>query len=101
MIPIVVSMLKKSTSHKAVLSCGTGIGVAVGANKFKGVRACLATSEQIAEWATVYDNCNTLCLVGWDINQTKTNRVLDAWLNAKYDGSKKRLKMLKTFDTWR
>jgi ribose 5-phosphate isomerase B len=101
LIPKVVSKVKKSKVNKAILVCGTGIGVQVGANKFKGIRACLAVDEKIAEWAVVYDNCNIVCLAGWKSNQKQVNKILDAWFNAKYDGSKKRLKMLQTFETWR
>lgn len=100
MIPKVVKNVRKNKSNKAILSCGTGIGVDVGANKFSGIRACLATSTKIAEWSRIYDDCNVLCLVGWNRNKKEVNRILKAWFNAKYDGSKQRLKMFKAFNKW-
>lgn len=100
MIPPVVKKVLEQENNKAILVCGTGIGVEVGANKFSGIRACLATNEKIAEWAAVYDKCNVLCLVGWEIEQEKVNKMLDAWLHAKYDGSENRLKMFEVFDNW-
>ncbi len=100
MIPKVVKNVRKSKSNKAILSCGTGVGVEVGANKFSGVRACLATSPRIAEWSRVYDDCNVLCLVGWNSNKKEVNRILKTWFDAKYDGDKQRLKMFKTFNKW-
>ncbi len=99
-IPKVVTKIKENNTNRGILACGTGIGVEVGSNKFSGIRACLATIEKIAEWAAVYDNCNVLCLAGWDIDQEKTNKILKAWFNAKYDGNQDRLKMIETFDTW-
>ena len=61
LIPSVVEKVLAEADAGAILSCGTGIGIEVGANKFSGIRACLATSGQIAQWARVYDKCNVLC----------------------------------------
>lgn len=100
MIPPVVDEVLKKKENQAILSCGTGIGIEVGANKFSGIRACLAYAPKIAAWARQYDNCNVLCLVGWKSNKTSLNKILDAWFATKYDGNKKRLKMFKKFNEW-
>lgn len=101
LIPKVTSKILKSSGNKGILVCGTGVGVAIGANKIKGVRANLATDKKVAEWSVVYDNCNVLCLSGWITNLKKINEIVDSFLKAKYDGSEKRLHMMKVFDTWR
>ncbi|KKP86192.1 MAG: Ribose-5-phosphate isomerase B [Candidatus Roizmanbacteria bacterium GW2011_GWA2_35_8] len=101
LIPKVTKKILESQDNKGVLICGTGIGVAVGANKIKGIRANLATDKIIAEWSVVYDNCNVLCLTGWKPNKKVIEEILCSFLNAKYDGSEKRLQMMKAFDTWR
>src|SRR5258708_1010630 len=100
MIPKVVSQVKEKEENKGILSCGSGVGVEVGANKFSGIRACLATNEKIAKWSRIYDNCNVLCLVGWESNKETVGKILTAWLKTEYDGSEKRLKMMDVFDTW-
>ena len=101
MIPPVIHGVLQSKSNMAIFSCGTGIGVEVGANKFSGIRACLATDKKIAEWSRVYDNCNVLCLVGWNCARKKVHAILKSWFKAKYDGDKGRLKMFKAFNKWR
>ena len=101
LIPKVTRKILESQRNKGVLICGTGVGVVIGANKIKGIRANLATEKTIAEWSVVYDNCNVLCLVGWKPNIKKIEEILCSFLNAKYDGSEKRLQMMKAFDTWR
>jgi ribose 5-phosphate isomerase B len=101
LIPKAASHIIKSPENRAILVCGTGVGVAVGANKIKGIRASLATDKTIAEWSVVYDNCNVLCLSGWKADITLIENIVDAYLKAKYDGSEKRLKMMEAFDTWR
>jgi len=100
LIPRVVSKVLSGKGNQGILSCGTGVGVAVGANKFKGIRACLATNRKVAEWSRVYDDCNVLCLAGWDCTKENIEDILGAWLKAEYDGDKGRLEMFKAFDAF-
>ncbi len=100
MIPKVTSKVLQNEENKGVLTCGTGIGVEVGANKFSGIRACLATNEKIASWAVEKDKCNVLCLTAWDIDSERLDKILSAWFDARYDGSEKRLKMFEEFNKW-
>lgn len=100
LIPKVTSEIIKENNNIGILSCGTGVGVEVGANKLKGIRACLANDEKVAEYARVYDDCNLLCLVGWESNEEKIKRILEAWFRSNYDGNVDRLKMFDAFDVW-
>lgn len=100
LIPKATTEVLKSDNNKAILSCGTGIGVEVGANKFSRIRACLATDKTIAQWSVIYDKCNVLCLSGWKASKKLVDSILDAWFNAEYDGDKNRLKMMDEFDKW-
>ena len=99
-IPKVAKKVLKSTKNEGILSCGTGVGVDVGANKFGGIRSCLVTNEKFAEWARVYDNCNVLCLSGWEVDQKNLYKILDSWFKAKYDGNRDRLRMFEEFNKW-
>lgn len=96
MIPRVTAEV--SDDVMGVLICGTGVGVEVGANRFKGVRASLCTSTKTAEDARKYDKANLLCLSAWQ-TEDPTN-VIKAWLNTEYDGDQGRLKMFEEFDNW-
>lgn len=100
LIPPLANKVRSSPRNKGILSCGTGVGVAVGADKFRGIRACLASTPQIAEWSVVYDKCNVLCLVGWECKKEEIFKILDAWFSATFDGVTKRLKMFEVFDSW-
>lgn len=100
MIPPVVKKVLEHDNNVGILSCGTGVGVEVGANKFSGIRACLANDKQIAEYAKVYDKCNVLCLVGWNSDKLKVCEILDSWFSAKYDGNEARLAMFDHFNKW-
>lgn len=100
MIPQVTSKVLENEENSGILTCGSGVGVEVGANKFSGIRACLATSPKIAQYAKIYDKCNVLCLVGWDATKENIYNVLDSWFESAYDGNQKRLKMFEEFNKW-
>ena len=100
LIPKIISEILKDKENKAILSCGTGVGIEIGANKFAGIRAVLATNEKIAEWSRTYDDCNVLCLVGWNTEKAKVEKIVDTWLKSNYDGNIDRLEMIKKFDSW-
>lgn len=100
MLPVVAEKVRRAADNTAIVSCGTGVGVEVGINKFAGIRAALASNPQIASWAVEKDKCNVLCLVGWQAERQTVMHILDAWFSARYDGSTKRLAMIHAFDTW-
>lgn len=101
LIPEVVRRVQVDSNDQGILICGTGVGMAVGANKFKNIRACLVTDEKIAGWARIYDNCNILCLVGWDAKEKDIYGILDNWFKSKFDEDPKRKLMLEKFERWR
>jgi ribose 5-phosphate isomerase B len=96
MIPRVTTRL--SDDIMGVLICGTGVGVEVGANRFKGVRASLCTSQRTAKDARKFDKANVLCLSSWQTEDPE--KIIDTWLNTDYDGNESRLEMFEEFDKW-
>lgn len=100
-LPLVASNVLIRPENIGIVSCGTGVGVEVGINKFKGIRACLANEPKIAKWGKIYDKCNVLCIPGWEISKETIYAILDEWFNNSYDGNVDRLKMFKAFDTWK
>jgi ribose 5-phosphate isomerase B len=100
LLPPIAEKLNGDENNKAIVCCGTGIGVEVGINKFSGVRAALVDDPEAAGWATIYDKCNAICLIGWRKNRKKVFSILNSWFNTEYDGSKDRLKMFEEFNTW-
>nr|MBP9675057.1 RpiB/LacA/LacB family sugar-phosphate isomerase [Bacteriovoracaceae bacterium] len=52
----------KHPDYCGILLCGTGIGVSIVANKFKGIRAALCRSVEDAKLSREHNNANVLCL---------------------------------------
>lgn len=98
-IPAVTEQVLSSAVDFGILACGTGVGVEIGANRFKGIRASLCRDAEQAKNARVYDNANILCLGAWYDDPLEA--ILVSWLQNKFDGSNARLQMLQDFDSFR
>jgi ribose 5-phosphate isomerase B len=97
-IPAVAEPIRKSVTDNGILVCGTGVGVEIGANRFKGIRAALCTSPKQAEYAKVYDDANVLCLSSWLTEDPVP--ILETWLESKFDNNPRRAKQMQDFDEW-
>lgn len=78
-----VKAIKKFYEVKAdfgILICGTGIGMSIVANKFKGIRAALVYSLETAELSRKHNHSNFLCLGGRYINHEEAIKIVDIWL---------------------
>ena len=90
----VVSRLKNDEA--CVLVCGTGIGVMMVANKFRGVRACLATNEETAYYARRHEDANCLCLpagyndgtVKLNMTKAKIEKIIRAFFTTDFEGGR-------------
>lgn len=67
-----------------ILICGTGMGMAQTANKFKGIRAGVVESVYAAKMCRVINDSNILCMGGWMIAETLGVAMTDAFLDARF-----------------
>ncbi|MBQ9458683.1 MAG: RpiB/LacA/LacB family sugar-phosphate isomerase [Oscillospiraceae bacterium] len=65
---------------KAVLICGTGAGMCVVSNKFKGVHAVACESVYSARMARAINNANVLCMGGWIVGPEMAVEMVKAFL---------------------
>ena len=72
-----------------VMICGSGLGMVVAANKVKGIRAGLATTEWFAQHGRENDNLNVLALAADQTDFSLAERILKVFLQAKFSGEEK------------
>jgi uracil phosphoribosyltransferase len=84
----VAELVSEEKADLGVLACGTGIGMAITANKVKGVRAGVCNDPEVAKLAKGHNNLNVLCLGGRLIAPEQTAPILDAWLGAPFEGER-------------
>jgi glycine hydroxymethyltransferase len=71
-----------------LLVCSTGVGMSITANKVPGVRAALVFNEEMAALARQHNNANVLCLGQKVVPQDQAIKMLDAFLNARFEGGR-------------
>ncbi len=79
------------THHQAdlgILVCGSGIGMAMAANKVPGVRAANVTSQQEAQLSREHNDANVLALGARILDEQKAFSIVDAWLKASFQGGR-------------
>ncbi len=72
-----------------VLVCTTGIGMAVAANKFAGIRAAQCLTPDMAEKARTHNDANILVLAERYTSPDEADAILDAWLAAAFTGEER------------
>lgn len=71
-----------------VLICGTGIGMAIAANKVPGIRAVQASDPEMAKMARMHNNANILTLPGRYIDKERAAEVLSVFLSTPFEGGR-------------
>jgi ribose 5-phosphate isomerase B len=80
---------------RGILICGTGIGMAVAANKFPGVRAAACADEVTAELSRRHNDLNVLCLSGDLLSSRITERLVEVWLATEFEGGRHKRRVAK------
>jgi ribose 5-phosphate isomerase B len=78
----VCKKILRSEAELGILLCGSGGGIAIAANRFRGIYAVVALSEQFARAAREHDHCNVLVLPADYVTVAQAIACIDAWLAA-------------------
>ena len=73
---------------RGILVCGTGLGMSIAANKFKGVRAALVTDENLAALSRRHNDANVLALGGRTTSPDLARRIVKTWLDTEFEGGR-------------
>ncbi len=73
---------------RAILICGSGIGMCIVANKFKGVRAALCHDDLTAEMSRRHNDANVLCLSADLLGDRLASRMVELWLATPFEGGR-------------
>lgn len=75
-------------ADRAILVCGTGIGMCIVANKIKGIRAALCFDELNARVSRQHNDANVLCLSGDLLGESSLRKIVEVWLEADFAGGR-------------
>ena len=95
---VVCKNVLDSKSERAILVCGTGIGMSIAANKVEGIRAALVCSPESATLSTQHNNANVICLAGNNYQPDQYRKLVTAWLAAEFEGGRHQRRLDKVAD---
>jgi len=80
--------LVRGEHDRAILFCGTGMGMAIVANKFKGVRATPCWNVYTAEMSRKHNDANCLSLGGRVLGLEEAKAIVATWLATAFEGGR-------------
>ena len=84
----VAEAIEKNQFEMGVLICGSANGVAMAANKHKGVRAAICWLEEIAALARHHNNANVVCLPARFVSYELAEKITDRFLHESFEGGR-------------
>ena len=92
----VVDAILNQKFDRGILICGTGIGMAICANRYKGIRASNVSDTYSARLTRLHNNSNVLTLGARTLGDGLAMDIIDIWLNTDFEGGRhqKRIDMI-------
>ena len=81
-------------AEKAILCCGTGIGISMAANKVKGIRAAVVSNEFCAEMTRRHNHSNILCMGGRVVGPGLAVKITDTFLNTPFSNDERHIRRI-------
>ena len=85
---LVAKSLAQAEVDRGILVCGTGIGMAITANKFRGIRAATCNDTYTARMAAEHNAANVLCVGGRVVDADHAVAIVKEWLKGKFGGGR-------------
>ena len=82
-------------ADRGILICFSGLGMSIAANRWKGVRATLVRTPQIAALSRQHNDANVMCLASAFITPDDLDDILHAWFLAEFEGGRHVRRLLK------
>lgn len=90
--------LNSGECDRAILFCGTGIGISIAANKVKGIRCAHCTDSYSAKMSRCHNNANVIALGGRITGVCVAEEIVDAYLGASFLGERHEARVKKIMD---
>jgi ribose 5-phosphate isomerase B len=91
---LVAEEIRSGNADRGILVCGSGVGVSVAANKYRGIRAGLCHDHYSAHQGVEHDDMNVLVLGARIVGQMMAQDAAEAFLNAKFSGEERHVRRL-------
>ena len=96
----VAAALLSRKADLGILICGTGIGMSIAANRFRGIRAAACESAAAAQLARQHNDANILCIGERLISWEKALEIIRIFLETPFDGGERHCRRLNKLDSF-
>ena len=86
---LVAKAIQSGECEKGILICGTGIGISITANKFKGIRAALCSDCFSAEATRLHNDANIVAMGARVVGPGLAIKIIDTFLNTPFSGEER------------
>jgi ribose 5-phosphate isomerase B len=94
----VAKAVAKEDYERGILICGTGIGMAIAANKVKGIRAAVCHDLYSAERSRKSNNAQIMAIGALIIGPELAKKLVEVWLNSEFQGGRSERKVKKIME---
>ena len=94
----VAKKVAASPENRGILICGSGIGIAISANKIKGIRAGTILKPKQAEAAVNDEDLNILALAADFLNEGEVREIVKTFLETKFSGEERHKRRVNKID---
>ena len=91
----VCESIQNGEAERGILVCGTGIGMSIAANKYKGIRAAACSEHFSAKFTRLHNNSNILCLGGRVIGVGTALELAELFVNTEFEGGRHQKRVAK------
>ncbi len=85
---VVAEKVSRGEVERGILVCGTGLGMCIAANKYRGVRAAPCHDDLTAEMSRRHNDSNVLCLSSDLLGERLIDRMIELWLTTPFEGGR-------------
>ena len=94
----VAKVVARGDCERGILICGTGIGMAIAANKVKGIRAAVCHDLYSAERSRKSNNAQIMAIGALIIGSELAKKLVEVWLNSEFQGGRSERKVKKIME---
>ena len=84
----VAQAVQNGSADCGILLCGSGVGMSIAANRFRGIYAALAWNVTVASLAKQHDNANVLVIPADFVTIQEAQKMVQAWFEAQFLGGR-------------
>lgn len=95
----VASLVSSGKAGRGILICGSGIGMSITANRYRGVRAALCLTPELARLSREHNDANILVLAARFTETAAAGEITGAWLATPFSGDERHTRRLAKIDS--